>query len=391
MFSQQHNTCLPLLQFLEGEFSRSKFNLRNWRCIYVQHILGSNIACSEFLCKLGLEKSNLYIIGKAYSTSKTALDTYVSRNFNVANLGENYNHEAAFDDQLIEYSRSTIGTLQGCSSENILLIDEGGILARAVEQLEGPMWDALKLVELTSRGVKHFEKISSKLSVVDVARSRVKKNVEPPLIAASMIECLMRNPSIATQTPRARFGIVGYGAIGKAIYDHLTLAGFNAVAYDERERAPGPSSLGELVENSDFILSSTGKGIDLVGQILNFRGNKIFVNCGSSDVEFNLWKIRGMNEIEWLNSDEVNSNLVIGDLELRTEKGCFCFLRGGFPINFDGSFDPIPSGKIQITRSILMAGALIVTRENAPGVHPLPEEIQERIEAKYFELLDVLD
>jgi len=44
---------------------------------------------------------------------------------------------------------------------------------------------------------------------------------------------------------------------------------------------------------------------------------------------------------------------------------------GGFPVNFTGEIDPIPAEEIQITRSLVLAGALQAVNEKSNGLIPL--------------------
>ena len=85
--------------------------LENWGCIYVQHLLRSNIACASFLIRMGLEKENLRIIGKAYSTNLDTLSKYSALGYKVSSIGHSYDYSEPFDLAIVRHITNEIRSL----------------------------------------------------------------------------------------------------------------------------------------------------------------------------------------------------------------------------------------------------------------------------------------
>jgi len=61
---------LPLLTYLEifSDMAR-KLPFKGYACVFIQHLLGSNIPLIKSIEKGGVGREDMYIIGKAYSSS----------------------------------------------------------------------------------------------------------------------------------------------------------------------------------------------------------------------------------------------------------------------------------------------------------------------------------
>ena len=57
----------------------------------------------------------------------------------------------------------------------------------------------------------------------------------------------------------------------------------------------------------------------------------------------------------------------------------FYVANGGFPIDFDGSLDPIAPEKIQITRALVLAACIQVLSETTTGIIKLNDKIQNEL------------
>jgi hypothetical protein len=379
---------LPVLDKLYEQLQHHNGSLAGWGCVYVQHVLESNISCAEFLVKLGLDRNALRIIGKAYSTSNFALQEYRNRGFFAVNVGEGYQYQEPFDNALIEQVRYELSILIENGIRSLLIIDEGAIASRAAIDFT-TLFEKIAVVELTSRGAPYFPLLAPVASIVDVARSPAKKTVESPIIAASMVDRLTFLLSkTGLQTKDWNIGLIGVGAIGSRIMDILQQNGFR-VYWCDREREGGASSILELMEWAEVLLSSTGEGVDWTNAISQNRNRaRFFANCGSSDIEFKIWNLRRalLEESNFTLHVEVPSSPWSGNVTFSSGDRNMIFLCGGFPINFDGSADPIPPNKIQLTRALLMAGAIQAVNLSEVGVHALDPVWQSSIVGWFQEL-----
>lgn len=372
---------MELLEDLRRHWHLEESALRGWACIYVQHILESNRKCAEFLESLGLDRQLLRVFGKGYSSSSLVLAKYEQCGYNVEDRQHDYRFDEPFDDSIIRNVSDGISQLAQAGCGKILIIDEGGIASRAVRTLKLNPHLQLACTELTTRGAVHYPLLSQRYPVIDVARSFVKKTIESKCIAKSMLECL--DTELVRQNLPAlrdvRVGIIGLGSIGGELSRQLAIREVLTLRHDLVTDRSDATDIAGVLSSSDILLSSTGGGYVSIREFERLVSDKVLVNCGSSDVEFNLWQIAtSLNHSlirfgvfsyaspPWSDT----ATLDLGEAEVK-------FLRGGFPINFDGSPDPIPENQIQLTRAALMAGALQSVRTLVPGVHALDPEIQE--------------
>lgn len=377
------NWRLPLFDVVEDSFKASLGSLSDWHCLYTQHLLLSNLECIAFLEHFGLPRENIVIFGKAYSTSTDVLRLHTQLGLDTRDLGQNYDFLEPFDNQIIRGAFMAIEDLVKKGAKKILMIDEGGILIRALSQAELMHDIHISIVELTSRGADQYNLACHRHPIVDVARSNIKKTLEPPIIAASMLDILSQRigKSVCLDLPIA---MIGLGAIGSAVRAGLVSSGYEVNGYDPRALNSSVASCVDAVRASKVVLSSTGRGFGLTDFLLEIEGDKTFVNCGSSDIEFDIWTLRKRSDCFWEHESFENElGKLHGVVNIKTKKGAFSFLNGGFPINFDGSNDPIPEDKIQLTRAILMAGALQAAQLQRPGVYDLSSLVQERLERAF--------
>ncbi len=378
---------LPLLDALDALLPVAH-RLEGWSCIYVQHILRSNYYCAQFLVDRGLPKDALRIFGKAYSTSPATLTLYRDNGFFTRNIGIGYDYAAPFDDALIAAIAVEIQVLIAAGTKNLLLIDEGGLAIQAAAALPSIQDVRIAAVELTARGAHHYPLLEGRAPIIDVARSDVKKRVEAPLIAASMVELLMERVEALTRRPFSglRLGIIGAGAIGGALQSQLRKKGAIVKSFDNVPERSGTRTLAEALKNADIIISSTGLGLDWAPILDTLSSNVILANCGSSDIEFQPWRLRTHFLSKGSFVVQSPGSPWAGNIVMSTPATKVTLLAGGFPVNFNGSPDPIASETIQLTRTILMAGAIQAALAPTPGVAELDSHLQATILLRYYDL-----
>jgi hypothetical protein len=373
---------MRLLEDLRSHMRPPSTLLNGWACVYVQHLLASNRQCVEFLESVGLNRDAIRIFGKGYSTSRDVLNDYVRDGYAAIDRSSDYEFDGPFDEQIIAAVARALSELIKGGSERILVLDEGGIAIRALDRIPLDKVDRIAIAELTTRGTPYYRLVSGKWPVVDVARSNLKKEVEAVPIATSMLSCL-EDQLRSLGLPNLRvhsIGIVGNGSIGGELRRQLAERGQNAQCFDLARERSDAESIGQLFERCSMVLSSTGGNVLRLDDLTQAKASCVFVNCGSSDVEFNLHEamqlsLAGNEDLRLVFSRPPWS--APADLYVRDRK--LAFLRGGFPINFDGSSDPIPVERIQLTRAAMMAGAIAAVSETRPGVHALDDGVQQAL------------
>jgi hypothetical protein len=109
----------------------------------------------------------------------------------------------------------------------------------------------------------------------------------------------------------------------------------------------------------------------------------LLVNCASSDIEFGAWRYVGAQCADVPACNTADAARYHCTLRLKTAKGHVFLLNSGFPIDFAGGPDPIPSASIQLTRALIFAGAIQAVNERKPGLLPLGGEVQHEIEKEF--------
>lgn len=378
---------LPLLTYLESLLPTAR-ELDGWSCIYVQHVLRSNCDCAEFLVGRGLDKARLRIFGKAYSTSEQALAYYLDHGFDAQSIGAGYDYEAPFDDALISVVKTALKAMVARGETRILLVDEGGLALQAAAALNLPDLQ-LAVVELTARGAHHYHLLEQRAPIVDVARSHAKKRIEAPLIAKSMASLLGSRIKQATgkSLSSMHVGLIGAGAIGGALAGELQSVGAAITTFDAVEQRSIAKTITDALVGADVVTSSTGRGMDWSELVRSLPDGAILANCGSSDIEFQPWRLRSHFHSLGAFNIEVPGSPWRGNITIADNGRKMTLLGGGFPVNFDGSPDPIPAREIQLTRTILMAGAIQAATSQKSGVAELDATQQSQIAVRYSELL----
>ncbi|HEU0005617.1 MAG TPA: NAD(P)-dependent oxidoreductase, partial [Terriglobia bacterium] len=193
--------------------------------------------------------------------------------------------------------------------------------------------------------------------VIDVASSAAKQWIEPPMISEAVLARLQ-----PYRLPDSPVGVVGFGNIGKAMTQTLSRIQPPILAFDENIGPEGKSgttvfcdSLRELYSKSATIFGCTGKdtlaGKDWWPQL---TGERLLISCSSQDMEFRSILL-SLNDG---NHEFVSSQQLTSEVTVRLRQGKLQILRGGFPLNFDGSKESVPVADIQMTRGLLLGAIL---------------------------------
>ena len=357
---------LPVLRELAASLaSRVRPRLDGVGLICVQHLLETTGSLMETLFGLGLHPSNSFILGKAYSTNQDVVDrlrqcgSHVDGGSLPSSLGT---FEDAIAADLVQLW-SAASALRRPDIHTLIILDDGGRCLASV-----PHWarqDGRRMcgVEQTQFGADRLGLVS--LPVVLVARSGVKKWIEPPMIARAVKRRIAS--VVARCGPKTTVGVVGLGPIGKAVAEELLRNGLQVLAYDNAATPEWPgkgvrkcSRLRQLVEDSTMVFGCTGADIFEAAGLDEYPsiGCRALASCSSEDIEFRSVLRRYADAVPLGPSQALQDVLCqVGNHELRV-------LRGGFPVNFDGTKESVPASEIQVTRGLLLGGvvqALLMT------------------------------
>jgi hypothetical protein len=209
--------------------------LADYNVLTVMHQMGRSVPWLQLLHdKLGLDKSNYLGVSVPYSGSKlaearlnrdgfTTLTDHDPRPALLAKLQDTLGggNPQAFDtlkEDDIHRAVAAVIAKHQANDKPILVIDDGGYVAKVIRKHFPEHEAAFKIVEWTTRGIRLFEQIPDpKLTLVSGAESRPKTEIEPAFIADSLIEHF--RVALATRFPDLtgkRILVVGAGNIGRA-------------------------------------------------------------------------------------------------------------------------------------------------------------------------------
>jgi hypothetical protein len=393
----------PLFARLKEEFApKSAKAFESVDVLSCQHLLGSIVPEFEAIRRMLPSARFWEIIGKPYSANPAAirvLDEYGFKvNFESSVLPERGDGASSYRlGSFAHRHREVVGASVRrffnlmppeikMSSVPILVIDDGGALVNAVgraAQMSGTT-RPIVCVEQTQRGLHAAHPLtdsrdapSGGFAVVNVAQTLSKLVLESKLIARSVIGNLESwmsqfgvTDDVGVLDGNWRLGIVGFGSVGESIAAELRTSNVNAIIYDSnRNRAAGAKRQGydvalsveEMLDHADVIIGATGGSWLNQSCAEHLRDGAILASASSGDGEFqglSTWKSDQMAILDSVLQVPMFDNI---HGEIRCQKpdgGSVHVLNGGFPVNFNGSIDPIDPSEIQLTRTLMLAGVL---------------------------------
>jgi S-adenosylhomocysteine hydrolase len=370
---------LPILPVLEELYhrcpSQSQSILAQTVFVCVQHILSTTGSLFQSLIKLGAEPSNIFILGKCYSTNLDVLEEMLKLGINVSGGATPLRYGTfalTIEEEIRKLWDEVYRLKKNSSSKKMIIIDDGGkCLNSLLSEFRSDGWQVVG-IEQTTSGLKLRPKTLFEFPLIEVASSAAKLQVESPMVAEAVSRHICHAAASINATS---YGIVGYGNIGKAVSAALCQQDYKVSVFDKSNKATSNApehiskedSIRSLIDNAQFILGCTGKDIlpDPDETLYGMSGQKIFASCSSGDYEF---KRLLLNEQLFINSragshDKIGHTLQ--DTELYYSRGDSSpkikILRGGFPVNFDGSPESAPSVDIQLTRGLLLGAVIQAT------------------------------
>lgn len=347
---------LPLLESLvqtRAPVIEAKFS--NTLLVAVQHLLETTGSLFEVLLRLGLRPENTFVLGKAYSSNRKVADRLRACGVSVEH-GSLPTRPGGFQDafrgDVACLWNRVLDVLRTSNCTDVVILDDGGRCISMVPQ-EVHALARVSGVEQTTGGLV-YDSGSPGFRVIEVATSAAKRILESPMISRAVLRRLP--PFVRTGC----CGVIGVGNVGSRVISHLLESGREVLTFDRdpsRSRAfPAArtvDSLAELIRGSEIVFGCSGDDVFAGHPTIEWRdGETTLTSCSSEDREFRSlladasatgclkqWTALGVGIIE-----QGNSRMKI--------------LRGGFPLNFDGSSESVPAREIQLTRALLLGGVL---------------------------------
>ena len=352
---------LPLLEaILEKLSPAAKTSLMDVAIVTTQHLLETTGSLFETLLRLGAKPEQFYVEGKLYSTNVDVAEELRSMGLKVqhsAFLKGRGNFAESLNQDLRQVWTTVSDDARRGWFKSVIVLDDGGHCLAAVPP---SIWRTLPVagIEQTTSGLQ-LQTEPRQFPVIQVASSAAKRHIEPPMISKAVLAKLRARIPLTDRSTTC--GVIGFGSIGRAITQDLLERGHNVFVFDCNESLrdsipPGAKwceGTEKLFHKSEYIFGCTGA--DVINDpkwISSLRGCKTLISCSSEDKEF-------LSALKLLNGDDcVHEGHQLQDVTINLSNCHLAILRGGFPINFDGSSESVPAVDIQFTRALLLAGVL---------------------------------
>ena len=393
-----------LTELVRGYESVPSSPLAAAQVLACRHLLGSTVAELAAIRSAFPNLRFVEVLGKPYSANRAAVLELERRGFSVDRTScvlpqwdpSSFGGFATTHKLTVRAAVDRLIANTENETEPLLVIDDGGALIDAVGQavcaqrLRRPV----VAVEQTTHGMFAARPVLRQdmvrqhgFAVINVAESFGKLMHESPIIAKSVVNetwewLRFHSSAFPHRVENLRFGVVGYGTVGSYVVAQLRGLSLNVQVYDRsRHKAsvagangiPIARSISEFLETSDVIIGASGGTSIDSNAAEELRDGTILISASSGDKEFSGLRGWPMDVTPLLPSrsrpdsfDEVH-----GLRTARSHDGRVVYIvNGGFPVNFDGSIDPIRPDLIQLTRTLVVAAVIQAgdTKSNSPSI-----------------------
>lgn len=378
-------TGMPLLDSLAHKINIPY--IQNGIVIAHTHLLPSMLPLFEHLAQL-VGHQQVFVMDKHYSTIENVYEKLVRMGITVVRMQtqENESHHSNFEKSrsLLWHKVLEAVPLEYTNKIKLIILDDGGDIALSIPWNDLPKNIDIYCVQQTQRGITRIRNTGKKVPPsVSVGSSFIKKNIESDFIAEAIIKKMQ---SLNILTSQSRIGIIGTGAIGKALYRRLEKQKYTLFCHDTKleklSHIPKKSvchSILELCEKSDIIIGCTGTDMWRGVILEHMHGKKICISASSSDIEF-------YSLLYGYNTKRTSS---YGIVTSQPEPGLiFSIYNAGYPINFDRTQEWESALDMQLTRSLLYLGIWqSVFMGNTSRIQDLDIQKQKETLEEWFTLI----
>jgi len=417
---------LDLLPLLELYRERRRASLEDTSVLFIQHQLAPLSARLRAMQDDGLSPDRTWLVDIPYSTNN-GVHEKILENFTMTDQ-----IAKRFVDPFTCYQEAqearTLEILRRIAARSdrgpLLIVDDGAyvmkILARPDISPElRECFRGTRVIEQTTRGHRFLESAEGHRLVQDlgiiavsVARSSTKVRFEAPYIGEAVAQSMRAALTNRGVQPR-RALVIGYGSVGaasvKALRDTFSDIQFDAIDADTNRlaaaRADGcraaralPGSL-PASELYDVVLGCTGGTSFTWENRVLLDKDAVLASGSSAAVELDRQRLidiaedRSESSFTLLTDRDENKDQLHTDIRFgHGDDKIFTILNAGFPVNFDGNAEHIPTVLIQPTHVLLYAAVCQVMELTTPGFRLLdPAEDYWIFENAFDNLIGALD
>ncbi len=376
--------------------------------LFIQHQFGNQLPQARAMLELGLAPERLLWLDVPYTSNARVREGLVAlgiprRNLIVA-------HDYWVLEAYAPYQRRRVQQLvrdfMNDPPERLLVLDDGAYFLEAASCFRARL-PHVAVVEQTTRGLIKIEagaamrQYAQSLSLVDVARSAPKRTLEPPFIGIAVCSALLRKVQDRfSPGHRDRCLILGLGAIGSQVarfaaeylnFRRDLIHVFDPDAQRMREAQESGYSAWqkeELGTRFRLVIGCSGRSSFTVQDYVYLEDGAVLASASSGSVE-----LSREDFIELADSSKIDDIKVIrqgldeenihSDLRFRMVDREVTFLNGGFPVNFDGRVNCVPTRYMQPTATMMVAASVQAVSTLLKGTLELDSEFCEWIDREF--------
>jgi S-adenosylhomocysteine hydrolase len=364
------------------EKNRSRRPLAGVTALFIQHQFGNQVPQTRAMLELGLDPVRLIWLDVPYTSNALVREALVNLGIPRRNLiVHDYRALEAYAPYQRRRVQELIRRFLKDPPERLLVLDDGAYFLEAAscfkERLPGVV-----VVEQTTRGLIKMESspamrlYAESVPIVNVARSTPKKTLEPPFIGRAVCASLLSK--LKHRFPpghHARCLILGFGAIGSQValfaseylgFERKLIHVFDP---DSLRRDEARNRGYSLWENSDLhtrfnlVIGCSGCASFTVYDYVYLEDEAVLASASSGSVELSredFIELADSSELDdiMILRDVLNEADIHGDLHLQLVDRKATFLNSGFPVNFDGRANCVPTRYMQPTATMMVAASV---------------------------------
>jgi S-adenosylhomocysteine hydrolase len=390
--------------------------LQGVTALLIQHQLGNQGPQIDAMMALGLEPEKTLWVDIPYTSHASFRAEVVRRhgipegNFDV----HTYGVLAPYAQYQFSRTQKVLGRLLDDPPERLVVLDDGAYFLEAAMGFRRQLPN-VAIVEQTSRGMMKIEdspalmRYAARFPVVNVARSRPKLRLESPWIGTAVLLALQhrlkqvesRWPEFAI-TPGSPCLVLGYGAVGRQVAHHLrNFAKVHVFDVDARRRRKAVEDghtlwdrRGQALIPDDqlirfkLVVGCTGRASFKVGDHVFLDRHAVLASASSGSVELSrgdFIDLAAASEIDdiHIHHDGLADGGLHHDLRMQLVDRNVVFLNAGFPINFDGRINCVPSKFMQATATLMVHGAVQALAAKQPGIQDVDRGFSNWLTRKF--------
>jgi S-adenosylhomocysteine hydrolase len=375
---------VKLLERYKGQKPLSGFTF-----LLIQHQLGNQVLMTKALIELGVKPNQLYWLDIPY-TAISEVREHIERELKIPRKNffiNRYQVLDAYAPYQRERTQRIIRKFFKKPPEKLIVLDDGAYFIEAMATFNGRL-PHIAIVEQTTRGIikinnnAAFRHCALEFPIINVAQSKPKKKLESPFIAYIIFKKLQQK--LEKRYYKCNCLLLGYGTIGKQVAallrntviheDHLFVFDISIEAIKKAKKHKFKIWQRDTNAKFNLVIGCSGTTSFGIGDYFFLEDHALLISGSSGSAELSREDFIELADSHLyddiiLLKDELDQKNIYSDLHFKILNKHVTFMNGGFPINFDGRVNCVPTHYIQPTIAIMVEAAVQAATATKKGMH----------------------